>query len=107
MKPISDWGECHDPAKIYYHRTGDRVNEAPEVLDQMSCRNHTTDGKYPCPSCALKDARIALLEKVVEAAREYVDSRELIHSVAVDSSKYSILRAALRALPPSLGPEGG
>jgi hypothetical protein len=53
-----------------------------------------------------KDSRIALLEKVAEAAKEYVDSRELIHSVAVDSSKYSILRAALRALPPPLAQRG-
>jgi hypothetical protein len=49
----------------------------------------------PCPSCAAKDARIALLEKVVDAARE-IDGCEFAERC--ETWMLDDLEAALRAL---------
>lgn len=39
-------GECNDPDKIIYTRTGRRVNTAPEVRPDWECSNHSSDTAY-------------------------------------------------------------
>lgn len=35
-------GECTDPCKIIYDRSGNNINCFPDVQEKYSCCNHTT-----------------------------------------------------------------